>query len=62
MIMATAKNNSTKVGVGPEYPLMAPAIPQMVKNRNACHGGDADDAFTQYYPVLRAAKTSGHSE
>jgi hypothetical protein len=43
---------------GHEYPLAATAKPQPAANCNACHGGLADEdyIFTQYYPVLRAAK------
>lgn len=45
---------------GHEYPLKKQVGPQAVANCNACHGGLADDdyVFTQYYPVLRAAKDS----
>ena len=43
---------------GHEYPLKASATIQAVANCNNCHAGEADDdfVFTQYYPVLRAAK------
>ncbi|MBD3673109.1 MAG: cytochrome P460 family protein [Planctomycetaceae bacterium] len=43
---------------GHEYPLKPTAIIQPVANCNACHSTSADDdfVFTQYYPVLRAAK------
>ena len=43
---------------GHEYPLKPTARIQPTANCNACHGGAADDdyVFTQYYPVLRAAK------
>jgi hypothetical protein len=45
---------------GHEYPLKAAAKMQATANCNDCHGGAADDdyVFTQYYPVLRAAKGS----
>ena len=45
---------------GHEYPLNAVAKAQPTANCNDCHGGAADDdyVFTQYYPVLRAAKGS----
>lgn len=43
---------------GHEYPLAATANPQPATNCAACHGNVADEdfVFTQYYPVLRAAK------
>jgi hypothetical protein len=43
---------------GHEYPLKPTAKIQPTANCNSCHGGAADDdyVFTQYYPVLRAAK------
>jgi hypothetical protein len=43
---------------GHEYPLKPTTKIQPTANCNACHGGAADDdyVFTQYYPVLRAAK------
>ena len=43
---------------GHEYPLHSTAKIQPTSNCNDCHGGAADDdyVFTQYYPVLRAAK------
>jgi hypothetical protein len=43
---------------GHEYPLKDTATLQPTANCNDCHGGAADDdyVFTQYYPVLRAAK------
>ena len=43
---------------GHKYPLKAAARIQPTANCNDCHGGAADDdyVFTQYYPVLRAAK------
>ena len=43
---------------GHEYPLKATARIQPTANCNSCHGGAANDdyVFTQYYPVLRAAK------
>ncbi len=43
---------------GHEYPLAATAAPQPAANCAACHGNLADEdyVFTQYYPVLRAAK------
>ena len=45
---------------GHEYPLAATAKPQPAANCSACHGNLADEdyVFTQYYPVLRAAKGS----
>ena len=45
---------------GHKYPLKNAAMPQAAANCNDCHGGEADDdyVFTQYYPVLRAAKGS----
>ena len=43
---------------GHTYPLATSVKPQAAANCSACHGGLADDdyVFTQYYPVLRAAK------
>lgn len=43
---------------GHEYPLAEKARPQRVVSCNACHQATAaeDFVFTQYYPVLRAAK------
>lgn len=43
---------------GHKYPLAEKARPQPASSCNECHQGDADDdwVFTQYYPVLRAAK------
>ncbi len=43
---------------GHKYPLKRSAKIQPTSNCNDCHGGAADDdyVFTQYYPVLRAAK------
>lgn len=45
---------------GHEYPLQEQARAQPVANCSVCHGANADDdyVFTQYYPVLRAAKES----
>lgn len=45
---------------GHEYPLKDRTAPQPVANCNTCHGASAaqDYVFTQYYPVLRAAKDS----
>jgi hypothetical protein len=45
---------------GHEYPLKDKARAQATSNCNDCHDGSADDdyVFTQYYPVLRAAKKS----
>lgn len=47
---------------GHRYPLKANAKIQPSASCNDCHAGDADEdyVFTQYYPVLRAAK--GHKE
>jgi hypothetical protein len=44
---------------GHEYPLKTAATIQPTANCNDCHGGAADDdyVFTQYYPVMRAAKS-----
>ncbi len=49
---------------GHEYPLAASAKPQAAAICSSCHGGLADDdyVFTQYYPVLRAAKGSVKSK
>ena len=46
---------------GHEYPLKKSAPVQPAASCNDCHSGEADDdyVFTQYYPVLRAAKQSG---
>jgi len=43
---------------GHSYPLKKKAAAQPSASCNACHEGEADDdfVFTQYYPVLRAAK------
>ena len=43
---------------GHKYPLKRSAKIQPTANCNDCHSGAADDdyVFTQYYPVLRAAK------
>ena len=43
---------------GHSYPLAAAAKPFDTDSCNACHEGSAEDdfVFTQYYPVLRAAK------
>ena len=43
---------------GHEYPLKTAAKIQPTASCSDCHGGAADDdyVFTQYYPVLRAAK------
>ncbi len=45
---------------GHKYPLKENAKAQPAASCNECHDGDADDdwVFTQYYPVLRAAKGS----
>jgi hypothetical protein len=45
---------------GHSYPLKEKAKAQATSSCNECHDGDADDdwVFTQYYPVLRAAKNS----
>jgi hypothetical protein len=49
---------------GHEYPLKDAAIIQPTASCNDCHGGAADDdyVFTQYYPVLRAAKGKAAAE
>ncbi len=49
---------------GHKYPLKANAKVQPSASCNDCHAADADDdyVFTQYYPVLRAAKESANSE
>lgn len=49
---------------GHEYPLKDAATIQPTANCNDCHGGAADDdyVFTQYYPVLRAAKGKADAE
>ncbi len=46
---------------GHKYPLKELARAQPAASCNDCHDGEADDdfVFTQYYPVLRAAKASG---
>ena len=46
---------------GHKYPLKEKAKAQPAASCNECHDGNADDnwVFTQYYPVLRAAKKSG---
>lgn len=43
---------------GHSYPLAESTTPQPVESCNACHDANADYdfVFTQYYPVLRAAK------
>ena len=45
---------------GHKYPLKKMAKAQAASSCNDCHDGNADDdwVFTQYYPVLRAAKNS----
>jgi len=45
---------------GHKYPLKDKAKVQPAASCNDCHTGNADDdwVFTQYYPVLRAAKNS----
>ena len=45
---------------GHKYPLKDDAKAQPAASCNECHDGEADDdfVFTQYYPVLRAAKAS----
>ena len=45
---------------GHKYPLKEKAKAQPAASCNECHDGSADDdwVFTQYYPVLRAAKKS----
>lgn len=45
---------------GHKYPLRSKAKTQPAASCNDCHNGEADDdyVFTQYYPVLRAAKNS----
>jgi hypothetical protein len=49
---------------GHKYPLKDMAKKQPSASCNDCHNGDADDdyVFTQYYPVLRAAKDSTNSK
>lgn len=49
---------------GHSYPLKDAAEPQDTQFCNACHGANADQdwVFTQYYPVLRAAKPTRSSE
>ncbi len=48
---------------GHKYPLKDHAKAQPAASCNDCHDGSADDdfVFTQYYPVLRAAKNSTKS-
>ena len=43
---------------GHSYPLLEKSPPQATETCNACHQASAADdyVFTQYYPVLRAAK------
>ena len=45
---------------GHKYPLKEKAKAQATSSCNDCHDSEADDdyVFTQYYPVLRAAKKS----
>ncbi|MEZ5356866.1 MAG: cytochrome P460 family protein [Bryobacteraceae bacterium] len=45
---------------GHKYPLQKQSAAQATTSCNACHGANAGDdfVFTQYYPVLRAAKAS----
>ncbi|HSF19672.1 MAG TPA: cytochrome P460 family protein [Vicinamibacteria bacterium] len=49
---------------GHSYPLKDASEPQDTMFCNACHGANADQdwVFTQYYPVLRAAKPTGSSD
>ena len=49
---------------GHSYPLKDASEPQDTQFCNACHGANADQdwVFTQYYPVLRAAKPTRASE
>lgn len=49
---------------GHSYPLKEAAEPQDTMFCNSCHGANADQdwVFTQYYPLLRAAKGSRASE
>ncbi len=49
---------------GHEYPLKEMAHAQPAASCNECHNGAAQDdfVFTQYYPVLRAAKGSAESK
>lgn len=49
---------------GHSYPLKDAAAPQDTMFCNACHGANAEQdwVFTQYYPVLRAAKGVRASE
>jgi hypothetical protein len=58
---ASEPGNWAYFSFGHEYPLEQRASPQSVANCSACHGANADDdfVFTQYYPVLRAAKGAG---
>jgi hypothetical protein len=44
---------------GHSYPLKKKAVAQPTSSCNSCHDGEAEDdfVFTQYYPVLRAAKS-----
>lgn len=49
---------------GHEYPLKEKVGPQPVANCSTCHGASAaqDFVFTQYYPVLRDAKSSASTK
>lgn len=49
---------------GHKYPLKEKARIQPVASCNECHDGNADDdwVFTQYYPILRAAKNATKKE
>lgn len=49
---------------GHKYPLKGKAKAQPAASCNDCHSGEADDdyVFTQYYPVLRAAKNSTNNK
>lgn len=49
---------------GHSYPLKDVSEPMDAQVCNACHGANAaqDWVFTQYYPVLRAAKPTGSTE
>jgi len=55
-----APGNWAYFSFGHEYPLKDKVERQPVANCSACHGASAaqDYVFTQYYPVLRAAKKS----
>lgn len=48
---------------GHSYPLKDAAEPQAAEFCNSCHGATADEdwVFTQYYPVVRAAKPERQS-